>query len=903
MRKKYTLPDKAPEVLWHSLTVDATLAALKTTQQGLTSDEAIKRIAIYGENKLQEQKQCSHWKRFFVQFNNILICLLLLAVVITILLRHWIDSAVILGVVILNTLIGFIQEGKAEKALKSIQYLLSQKTTVIRAGRRLSMDSKLLVPGDIVLLQSGDKAPADLRLFNVKSLQMQESILTGESAPVSKSSEPVVSVASLADRTSMVYSGTLVTYGRAEGIVVATGQQTEIGRINRLLSRVHAIKTPLLRQVTVFGRWLTAVILTASAVTFVFGWFVWGDTSVSLFLAVVSLAVAAIPEGLPAVMTITLAIGVIRMAKRNAIIRRLPAVEAIGSITTICTDKTGTLTHNELAVRRIIVAEHDYHVTGSGCNERETLQLDGALLPLEIDPNLYQVIRSSILCNDAELLQENNAWTLQGNPLDGAFLVLALKFKMDILFEKKACLMTDFIPFESQHKMMASLHHDHEGHGYIFVKGAPERILDRCSLERFQCADRPLQRQYWENKIHLLAEQGQRLVAVAVKHTRAEHHELTFGDIETGLILLGIVGLTDPPREEAIQAIADCQAANIRVKMITGDHVITARAIAKQIGIKNFQEVMTGEKLDQLDDATLAKIATQIDVYARTSPTHKLRLVQALQKNGEIVAMTGDGVNDSPALKQADVGIAMGKKGSEAAREVADIVLVDDNFASIVYAIEEGRAIYDNFKKTLLFVLPTNGGEAFIIVIAIIFGYLLPITAVQILWLNMVTAVTFALSLAFEPPEENIIYRSPCLPQAPILSKRLVWRIFFVLSLMTFAGFIIFLYERSIHNNIMVARCAVVNMLVAAECAYLFNCRKLHTHFTWRIKTLLSNKVLLIAIVIVAIFQLGFTYLPKMDHFFGVSPIGLGAWMRIILLALLIYFATRVEQMFISGRK
>lgn len=885
--------DKIPP--WHNLDVQEVMHFLATTSEGLNLQEVQRRQEVYGLNKLHKAHQRSVWKMFFSQFNNVLIYLLLAATIIAALLQHWVDASVICGVIILDTLIGFIQERKSEQALQAIKKMLAHRTTVIRNGQRMTIRTKYLVPGDIVLLQSGDKVPADLRLFNVKALQIQESMLTGESMPANKAEYVVSENAALGDRVSMAYSGTLVVYGRGQGVVVATGSGTELGNISKLISHIPSFRTPLLQQIDFFARWLTLAILSVSAITYAIGALVWGDTSVSLFLAVISLAVAAIPEGLPAIMTITLAMGVTRMAKRNAIVRNLPAVEITGSITTICTDKTGTLTHNELVVRRVVMAEHDYHVTGSGYTDKGEIHLSDAVFPLEEHVDLSYLIRAGILCNDAELLPAGQGWKLQGNPLDGAFLSLGLKLKMDVSFTKKNYPTIDFIPFESRRKIMASLHHDHQGVHYFFIKGAPEIILARSKYERFHQEDRPINLNYWENVIRVLAEQGQRLVAIAIKETREAQHELNFNDLAENLVFLGIVGLVDPPRDEAINAVAKCQVAGICVKMITGDHVLTALAIAKQVGIKNCQTAITGEEIDKISDESLAQMAKTIDVYARTSPEHKLRLVRALQHNGEIVAMTGDGVNDAPALKQADIGIAMGKKGSEAAKEVSDIVLADDNFASIAHAVEEGRSIYDNLKKALIFMLPTNGGEAFTIVMAITLGYILPITATQILWLNMVTAVTLGLSFAFEPTEENIMRQSPRIPKEPILSRRMIVRIVFVFCLMTLCALTVFSYERSIHADLMEARCAVVNMLVAAECAYIFSCRKLHM-VIFSFKAIMRSKAVFVAVALVLLLQLIFTYFPSMEHFFGVKPISIGAWIRIGLLAAGFFVVVEIEK-------
>ncbi len=880
---------------WHSLSSEAVLEKLHSTSEGLTFKEVQKRKKIFGLNTLKKIRGRSVIKRFLDQFNNVLIYILIVSGSITLLLREWVDTIVILGVVILNGIIGFVQENKAEKALDSIRHLLSSNATVFRNGRRCTVPAKSLVPGDIVLLQSGDKIPADIRLFQSKSLQVQESSLTGESKSVSKSTQSVSNSAALADRTSMVYSSTMVTYGRGQGVVVATGYDTEIGRISTLIEKITSLKTPLLQQIAKFGQWLTVAILALSVMTYLFGVLVWHESLQTMFLAVVGIAVAAIPEGLPAIMTITLAIGVTRMARRHAIIRHLPTVETMGSVNVICTDKTGTLTRNEMAIQQVVTREHNYHVTGSGYNATGQFHLNDAAFPLEEHIDLQQLIRASVLCNDAQLLKIKGEWELLGNPVDGAFLSLGLKAKFDLEIETKNYPRTDFIPFESEHKLMAALHHDHKGNGYIFVKGAPERILARCRFERFHSANELLNRDYWLSKIQTLAEGGQRVVAVAMREADSGHRDLQFNDIDDNLILLGMVGLIDPAREEAKFAVAQCQSAGICVKMITGDHAITARAIAEQVGINTKRGVLTGDELDQYDDVALETIAGEFDVYARTSPEHKLRLVRALQAKGDVVAMTGDGVNDSPALKQAEVGIAMGKRGTEAAKEVAKMILTDDNFSSIYHAVEEGRTVYDNLQKAILYILPTSFGEASIIVLAILLGRVLPITPVQILWVNLITAVTLSMSLSFEKAESNVMQRPPRKLKKPILSKLLVWRIFFVSALMVACGFGLFLFERAHGVDLATTRTVVINMLVVSEIAYLFNCRKIHES-AWHWKTFFGSKPVLIAVGLVVIFQAAFTYIPAMENFFGIHAIHWMSWVRIFALAILLFVLVELEK-------
>ena len=709
-------------VRWHSLETGDVFARLKASPEGLSSDEAGKRLKQYGPNLLKPQKKCGPFMRFLVQFHNVLIYVLLAAAVMTSFLEHWVDTGVILAVVVINSLIGFVQEGKAEKALEAIRNMLSHHAAVRRDGQTMLLPAEALVPGDVVFLQSGDKVPADLRLFRVRNLRVDEAMLTGESEPVEKEVEPVPADAVIADHNSMAYSGTLISYGQASGVVVGTGDATEIGRISSLLGGVEELTTPLLRQMARFGQWLTVGIAAIATATFAFGILLRDYSASEMFLAAVGLAVAAIPEGLPAIVTITLAIGVQRMAKRNAIIRSLPAVETLGAVTVICSDKTGTLTRNEMTVRSVLTAHGMFGVSGVGYDPHGGFSCDGENIEPEDYPTLLELCRAGGFCNDASLSEASGVWKLTGDPTEGALLTLGMKAGLDFTFEKEEWPRTDIIPFESEHRLMASLHHDHAGHGFVYIKGAPERILEMCSLQRRRGEEVALDTAYWERWMHEMAGQGQRLLAIAFKASDTSHRELDFTDIESGLTLLGIVGMIDPPRDEAIRAVALCQSAGIRIKMITGDHSLTAVSIGLQMGIGDGQTVMTGADLERLSNEELRETVRHVDVFARTSPELKLRLVQALQANSEVVAMTGDGVNDAPALKRADVGIAMGIKGTEVSKEAAEAVLADDNFASIARAIEEGRTVYDNIRKAIMFILPTNGGEALIIIAAIGIG-------------------------------------------------------------------------------------------------------------------------------------------------------------------------------------
>jgi magnesium-transporting ATPase (P-type) len=888
---------------WHAQSVETAFSSLESNAAGISKVEAEQRLARYGENRLPEPQSRTLLMRFLYQFHNLLIYVLISAGLITAILGHWIDASVIAGVVLINAIIGFVQEGKAEDALKAIQQMLSPNAMVIRGGKQISIKAEYLVPGDIVFLQSGDKVPADLRLFRVKGLQVQESALTGESIAVEKSIESVAEQSVIGDRRCIAYSSTLVTHGQGSGIVVKTGADTEIGRISTLVSEVESVTTPLLAQMAQFGRWLTIAILAIAAITFIFGFYMRSYAATDMFLAAVSLAVAAIPEGLPAIMTITLAIGVQRMAKRNAIIRKLPAVETLGAVSVICSDKTGTLTRNEMTVRSIATAKNLFELSGTGYNPHGTISLLGKDVLLEERPLLHQLSRAAMLCNDAFLEQRENEWFVHGDPMEGALLVAGLKAGLEIETEVKKYPRKDLIPFESEHRFMATLHHSHTGEAFVFVKGAPEQILQMCSLQRSLDTDMPLDKAYWLGRIEELAAQGQRVLAMALKPVDLEKKELTFSDVENDLIMLGMYGMIDPPREEAIEAVQACKKAGIRVKMITGDHGVTALAISRQLELLNTDRFLTGEEIGEMSEDELKVRVQDIDVYARVNPEHKLLLVKLLQEQGMIVAMTGDGVNDAPALKRADVGTAMGRNGTEVAKEAAEMVLADDNFASIMHAVEEGRTVYDNLKKSIIFILPTNGGEALIVLGAIVLGFeQLPLTPVQILWVNMITAVTLALSLAFEPSEKNVMNRSPRRSNEPMLSSYLVWRVVFVSFILMAGTMGLFLWEMQEGASIEHSRTVAVNTLVMFEIFYLFNARYIKDPVFNR-EGFTGNRYVLIAIVLLLLFQLAFTYLTPMQTLFGTTAIGFTVWLGIIAVSSSVLFLVELEKYIVRRRE
>ena len=871
----------------------AVLEVLQTTPEGLTAEEASVRLERHGPNRLATARRRTRLARLLAQIHNLLIYALIAAALLATAIGHVTDAVVIFAVVIINAAIGYIQEGRAERALDAIRGMIDPHAAVLRDGRRVTLPAGEIVPGDIVLLEAGDRVPADMRLVKARGLRVDEAILTGESVPVDKfSTGPVDDNAPLGDRHNMMFSGTLITAGQASGVAVATGKASELGQISTMLGEVEQLTTPLLRQMNHFARQLTVVILVMAALVFAYAAFTGHYLLDEAFMAMVGLIVAAIPEGLPAVMTITLAIGVQRMAGRNAIIRRLPAVETLGAVSVICSDKTGTLTRNEMMVVAVATGDADWQVSGAGYAPSGEFTRHGKnAAPLDA-PVLTELCRAALLCNDAGLRVVDGVHAVDGDPMEGALMALALKAGLEEA-ERKRFARLDVIPFDPRHRYMATLHPRIESAPVAYVKGAPERILEMCSAQADVDGAAPLGSTFWQDKAEQLALQGQRVLAFARKALPEGSTQLREEDVETGLVLLGITGLIDPPRPEAIEAVAECHKAGIAVKMITGDHAGTARAIAIQLGLAEAPDVVTGADLDALDAEGLVKAAREAEVFARTSPEHKLRLVEAMQTDGSVIAMTGDGVNDAPALKRADVGIAMGKKGTEAAKEASEMVLADDNFASIVAAVREGRTVYDNLTKVIAWTLPTNGGEALTIILAVAFGLTLPISPVQILWINMVTAVALGLTLAFEPPEPNAMRRPPRKSGTHILSGRLLWRVVFVSLLMVAGTFGIYFWAVNNDLPLEAARTLTVNAIVVMEIFYLFSVRFAHgTSMTWR--GALGTKPVLTGVGLVVLAQLGFTYLPFMNTVFGTAPVGLagGALVIAIGVALLVLVET-----------
>lgn len=858
---------------WHTLPADVALKKLAASREGLTPAEIARRQSLYGPNALPAPPRTPALLRFILQFNNALILFLLAAAALAGALGHWVDAAVIAGVVTVNAVVGFVQEGRAEQALSALHAMLAPHARVLRAGHREVVPVATLVPGDVVLLEAGDRIPADLRLLRARGLLVDEAILTGESVASVKTEAAVGMQAALGDRDGMAYSGTLVAAGQGMGLVVAIGSGTEIGRISILLGSVQALTTPLLRQVNQFGRRFTMLSVVAAAVLFAYAVGVRGMDWVDALMVVVAIAVSLVPEGLPAVITITLAIGVQRMASRHAIVRRLPAVETLGATTVICSDKTGTLTRNEMTACRIVTDSASIGVEGSGYAPVGALRLPPGCPALPA--NARRLIEAGLLCNDAQLQHKTlDEWQVDGDPMEGALVALAMKAGLEPGALRANHPRVDEIPFDAQHRFMATLHARPSSGAELFVKGAPERVL-AMSAGQLDAAGtvQPLDSAYWQQCIAEAASGGERVLGFALRRLDAAPAPLKF-DTASELVFLGIIGFIDPPRAEALAAVADCRSAGIAVKMITGDHAATAAAIAAQLGLAAQPMVATGRDVDAASDTELRALARQTHVFARTNPEHKLRVVRALQAEGNVVAMTGDGVNDAPSLKQADVGIAMGHKGTDAAKEAAQVVLADDNFASIVAAVSEGRTVYDNIRKVIAWTLPTNGGEVLAIIVALVLGLTLPMTPPQILWINMILTITLGLVLAFEPAEPGVMQRLPRSPQAPLLSSFMLWRVALVSMLFTMGVFAVMAWAAHRGFSDELARTMVVNVLCVMETFYLFSVRYLHMRsFTWRGAR--GTPAVLGAVTAVALAQLAFTYLPWMQALFDTRSVPL----------------------------
>ena len=858
--------------LWHAGTAEEHLDALGSSPDGLTHDAARERLADAGPNEVPHRAGDSALRILWRQFAQPLIYVLLGAAAVSALAGQRVDAAVILGVVIVNALIGFAQEFRAGREMAALSALAGDSSVVVRDGRTRGVDARELVPGDLVVVEAGDRVPADARLLRGRGLMVDESLLTGESVPVQKEpADDLPAATELPERVNMLHTGTIVTAGRGRALVVATAADTELARISELVASAERLATPLTRAIATFSRRSSVVILAVAAVTFLIA-LAWGYEPIDGFLASVALAVAAIPEGLPAIVTISLAVGVRRMARRNALVRQLPAVETLGSTTVICTDKTGTLTRGEMAVAELYAGE-TVRVTGVGyAPEGDLLDAAGGILDRTPD-EIAALLEGAILASDARLVREDGEWQVVGDTTEGALIAAAGKAGLKHADVRERHPRRDVLPFAPELRYMATLHGHGDGRRRVLIKGAPEAVIPRCS----SCA----WAEGWDPAAMLaraeeMAARGMRVLAVADGPARAGDDDLEHEDVRHGNRLLGLIGSIDPPRPEAIAAVAACRHAGIRVVMITGDHPRTAQAIAAEIGIDH-ERVVPGAELDGATRDRMERFAAEVSVFARVAPEHKLGLVAAMQRRGEVVAMTGDGANDAPALTQADVGVAMGRAGTDAAREAADIVLRDDNFATIESAVEEGRHVYDNLVKSIAFILPTSAGQALLILAAIAAGLSLPLLPVQVLWINLITAVALALPLAVEAREPGLMERPPRPPGQPILSRFVVERILIVAALMTVAGIVVFEAETRRGAELGEARASVATTIMFIQAGYLLACRSLRSS-PWEVGAF-TNPWIHVGIGAVIALQAAYVYLPVMNTLFDTAPIGPREWL------------------------
>jgi len=881
---KTEIESKEHYLSWHTRNAKEVADHLKTDlNDGLSKEEAKSRLERYGENRITTKKRQSDFVRFILQFNQPLIYILLGATLVTLLLKEYPDAAVIFAVVLINSIIGYIQETRALKAIDALSKSMSTTATVIRDGKSSVVNSISLVQGDIVTVQPGDKMPADLRLVSIKNLQVDESALTGESVATEKSVQTVPEDAILGDRLNMGFATTVVTYGTGRGIVISTGDRTEVGEINQTIASTEELDTPLTLKIKNFSHTLLWIILSLAVIILAVA-YLRGEDLAEAFMVAVALMVGAIPEGLPAAVTIMLAIGVGKMAKKQAIIRKLVAVETLGSTNVICSDKTGTLTENQMTVQKILAGGDHFDVTGIGYKPEGKVLFEGEEFTISEKPAIHLILRASVLCNHSRVVEEKGRWVAEGDPTEAALISAAEKAGIKDHYIDRYFPLIDEIPFQSEYQYMATLHRHDEN--MLFMKGSVEAIL---RSSNYMLGSEGQHIEIDEPRLRKKAEQwaaeGLRVLAFAYKTIDSEREDIDHEDVAEEMVFLGLQGMIDPPRKEAIEAVALCQQAGINVKMITGDHALTAATIADQLGINGKKkegklEALTGVELGKLSEKEMEQVANDISVFARVSPDQKLRLVKALQATDKVVAMTGDGVNDGPALKQADIGVAMGIMGTEVAKDASDMVLTDDNFASIEAAVEEGRGVLDNLTKFIVWTLPTNLGEALVILASIVFSTRLPLAPVQILWINMTTAVLLGLMLAFEPKEPGIMDRPPVPSRRPILTFPLIMRTLLVGSLITLAAFLLFQYELSIGSEFAEAQTVAATVFVALESFYLFNCRSLRRSV--REIGLFSNMWVYYGSFAMLGLQLMFIHAPFMNALFYSAPISLDSWLRIL---------------------
>jgi Ca2+-transporting ATPase len=876
---------------WYQLDEEKVFQKLETSEEGLPGSEADKRLEKYGPNKLPETEGISRLKILLHQFTSPLIYILIVAAVVTAFLGEYIDTGVIVAVLILNAVIGYFQEYKAETSVRALKSMVVPKARVVREGREKEIPSEGLVPGDVVLLASGGKVPADLRLFKTTELKIEEAPLTGESVPVEKKSSPIPEEnLTPGDQTNMAFMGTVVVNGRARGIVVETGSKTVLGQIAREVGELSVTATPLQQKIVKFSHFIGLLVLGSAAAISVLGFFL-GMTLAEIFKIAVAASVAAIPEGLPIVVTITMAIGISRMAKRNAIIRKLPAVETLGSTTVICSDKTGTLTKNEMTVKVIYDGRHSYEVMGSGYEPKGEILHDWESCDAATLEGICGVVRIGMLCNESNIYEEEGQVKVDGDPTEGALVVSAMKAGLIPEEEKNRYPQLLILPFESDRGFMATLH-EHEHQRLIFVKGAPEKVLEMCTDS---ASGNPFDRAKSLEMAEHFAGDGMRVLAMAYKEAPDDLSELTHQHVENNLIFSGMQGMIDPPRPEAIEAVRGCREAGIRVAMITGDHAVTASVIGEMFGIaRQRSEVLTGRELETMSDDDLFGRVKDVSVYARVSPQHKLRIVQQVMKHGEVVAVTGDGVNDAPALKAAHIGVAMGKTGTDVAKEAADMVVTDDNFASIFHAVEQGRVVFDNIRKVTLFLIPTGFAAIVSILIAMALDIPIPYVAAQLLWINLVTNGLQDVALAFEPGEKNVIKRKPRRLKEGIMS-RLMYERSLLAGLIISAG-VIFNFVSALEDGVSLerARTVAVTTMVLFQFFQAWNSRsELQSVFTLNP---LSNPFLFYSMVAATLAQIAVVYVPALQWVFRTESLSGADWVQVVLIALTVVVAIEVDK-------
>ncbi|MDN6616431.1 MAG: HAD-IC family P-type ATPase [Enterococcus sp.] len=849
-------------------------------EQGLTVSEAEKRLLADGPNKL-ETKKTPKWRLFVRQFHNMIIYILIVAALLTVLMGHSSDAVIIGFVIVINALIGYYQEANASDALEKIKEMLAAEATVYREGQRMDIPTEELVVGDVVFLEAGDRVPADLRIVDSDNLRIQEASLTGEADSIEKTAEDLLTEdVPLAEQLNRAFASTSVTNGSGLGVVTATAEKTQIGQISMEVGQVKTRKSPLMQQIDGLGKGVSYVVIGAAVLLFIFGLLLETYSLSVLSLAIVTMIVGSIPEGLPATTSVILAMGVSDMAKnKHTIVKTLPAVETLGSVDVIATDKTGTLTKNEMTVKDVFLAGHHYQVSGNGYEPKGRITEEGR--EVQKDETLELFLEAGYEANDTLLNKERDRWTINGEPTDGSFLTLYHKYfgeEQESSYEE-----VDMLPFDSEYRYIAKLVKDAKGKQLIFIKGSPDKLFPMAQL----------QDDSWSKIVRDLSETGKRVVAVGYKEVSPELNEISHELLYEGITLLGLAGIIDPPREEVIESLKDMRKAGVEVKMITGDHPLTAKTIGEKLGLAPRIRVITGQEWDQLSQHEKEETAVSHQVFARTTPKNKLEIIEALQAKDKVTAMTGDGVNDAPALKRADIGVAMGIQGTDVAKDSADMILINDHFATMSLAIHEGRRIYDNIKKSILFLLPTSFAEGLIIAFTILMQQEMPLQATQLLWINMVSAITIQFAFIFEPAEDQIMERPPQKTGSRLMDKHDIFQMGYVSILMALISIIAHDWLLAQGVDQVTASTMMVNIIVISKIFYLFNIRTSKFALS---KEFFSNKPAFLIIGVMILLQVILTYVPFMQHVFHTASMSVVEWGITLLAGLMILVITEIDK-------